>query len=187
MYIDSTTTDLVDTAAEGLQLVDVNTFTTANNNLVKAMRVGMHVKKNDGTNVGFYVFQLDDGASKTTGGHAITTANVGVTSANGLNDGVVSTVATEAFSNTKIKNYADDTTPTIANAAVEGSATSLVAGTNGTSLYDFTGTNDICQIDIYIWMEGCDEECTAADSVDFANFAKAINFGFCVGNPSAGK
>ena len=185
LYIDSTTTGLVDTAEEGLQTVNVNTFTTANNNLVKAMRVGMHVKKSDGTNVGFYVFQLDSGASDTTGGHAITTANVGVASANGLNGGVVSTTATEAFSNTKIKNYTT-TIPTIASAAVEGSATSLVAGTSGTSLYDFTGANDICQIDIYIWMEGCDEECTAADSVEFATFAKAINFGFCVGNPSTG-
>lgn len=182
LYIDSTTTGLSGSTVSTLTPIDVTTFTTANSNLVRAMRVGMLVQDTTGYK-GFYVFQLDSTDSSVTGGNQITTKDVGVANADGLNGGVDSTTSTAAFTNTKITNYSSGI-PTIASAAVAGSATSLVAGTGGTSLYEFAKAGDICTIDIYVWMEGCDKQCTAADSIDFASFASYMNFGFCVGNPT---
>ena len=51
------------------------------------------------------------------------------------------------------------------------------------TLYAFANPEDVCTVTAYIWMEGCDEDCTAANITTLTGEANKINavFGFCAG------
>ncbi len=182
LYLDSTSTGLVDKKQNGVQTI-VSKFSDSTNDLVKAMRIGILVSDTDGSNGKFFVYQLNGAESANKANTTATTLTV--PSADGLTAGVASTTDTANFTNTNIATF-DKTIPTLDSQTVKGEASALAkAGTNVKSLYDFsvTGENNKqeCKAVIYIWMEGCDYDTVAANTTAFKDFANKIQLGFCVG------
>ena len=50
-------------------------------------------------------------------------------------------------------------------------------------LYSFANPNDVCKVTVYIWMEGCDYDCTnntVSEIIGGTNKIE-VNLGFCAG------
>lgn len=179
--------------------------------LVKTLRVGLQVTKVTGKiastedgdrnnlrkNGNFFVYQLDgtnidtevittkqnsaDGVSSaigpTSSDDSAITASTGV--ANLAND-----------ANTKItafKSLVSNRVPVIKNMMVAGDSMGIVGDVekaDGTSKSIATvDANDVVEVDIYIWMEGCDGDVAAVNLNEFNSaMIPGIQFGFCLGN-----
>ena len=181
--------------------------------LVKTLRVGMQVTtvtsspsessddvtdRNTARKTGnFYVYQLNGNAISS---EVITTtqdnAN-GVTAAIGPTESDAAQIIASAGTanlnsnnNTKITafdNLVSNAVPVITDMMVAGDSTGIVANVdkNGTVSKSIAtvAANAIVEVDIYIWMEGCDGD-VAAVNLDQFNSANipGIQFGFCLGN-----
>ena len=183
LYFDSTTTGLVSKDASGVQTT-ITKFSDETNDLIKALRIGVLVSDKDGSNGQFFVYQLNSAESTQKANTTATTLTAA--SANGLNAGVVSTTNTAAFTADNIKTFAENTLPVLDTQSVAGNPTALAEATSSNiPLYQFsvTGTNnkEECKAVIYIWMEGCDYDTVAANTLAFKSFAQKIQLGFCVG------
>ena len=53
-----------------------------------------------------------------------------------------------------------------------------VTASKGQKLFDFANPNDVCKIDIYVWIEGCDHDTNADIAADLENAANAISAKF---------
>ncbi len=182
LYLDSTSTGLVDGTKTGVQNA-ITKFSESDNDLVKAMRIGILVSDKDGKNGKFFVYRLNDTESTNKANTTATTLTAA--SANGLTAGVASTTDTTTFTNANIATFGTSI-PTLDSQTVQGNASALAtAGTDVKPLYDFsvTGANnkEECKAVIYIWMEGCDYDTVAANTTAFKQFANKIQLGFCVG------
>lgn len=188
LYFDSTATGLVANSTTGAQTTGITKFSDSDNELVKALRIGVLVSDTDGTNGKFYVFQLNNQESTNKANTTATTLTAG--SANGLTAGVASATNTAEFTSANIATFSSGI-PTLDASSVAGNASALAtAGSGAVSLYDFsvTGTSnkEECKAVIYIWMEGCDYDTVAANTNlengnAFKDFASKIQLGFCVG------
>ena len=188
LYFDSTATGLVANSTTGAQTTGITKFSASDNELVKALRIGVLVSDTNGTNGKFYVFQLNDTESTNKANTTATTLTAA--SANGLTAGVASETDTAAFTSGNIATFTSGI-PTLDASSVAGDASALAtAGAGAVSLYDFSvtgsGNKEECKAVIYIWMEGCDYDTVAAntnltDGKAFKDFASKIQLGFCVG------
>ena len=190
LYFDADMTGLTDKNENGeQQTTNITKFSASDNELVKAMRIGVLVSKPDGTEGKFYVFQLN--STPSTNKANTTATNLIGAGADGLRAGTDSTTTTALFTTDNIATFKNNTLPTLDASAVSGSANALATATaNSVALYNFsvTGTNDKaeCKAVIYIWMEGCDYDTVAANTnltngKAFKDFASKIQLGFCVG------
>ena len=146
-----------------LYLDDATTFTAKNTEMLKTMRLGLVV--DDGTNKTTFIYQLDDGTD-ASGTRGNTTKDS--TGADGITQAVNAsgTVANIVTTNTNVVKLPLATGST--------DTTSMIT-TTGTAdkLYSFAKAGDIVNITAYVWMEGCDYDCTASESAYF-NMNKAI-------------
>ena len=189
LYFDASTTGLV-TKASTTGPLTASKFSTATGDtaeILKAMRIGVLISDENGSNGQFYVYQLN--STPSTQAVNTTATTLTAASANGLTAGVMSTTDTAEFTTANIANF-DSGLPVLDDQAVTASATALAdsAATSGkTPLYQFTVTGNtasdksVCKAVIYIWMEGCDYDTVAANTVNFAKFASEIQLGFCLG------
>ena len=70
--------------------------------------------------------------------------------------------------------------PVIADKMVAGSPTGIVSISSADKLAT-VAANDVVQVDVYIWMEGCDYDVIAANLNEFnAANIPGIQFGFCL-------
>lgn len=179
LYFDAASTGLIDSTTSAFK-----TFGSSTNDVIKALRVGVLVSDEDGTNGKFFVYQLNSDATTAKSNTTATTLTAG--SADGLKAGVVSTTDTANFDANKIVTFESNTLPLLDNQCATASANSLASvDASIKPLYNFsvTGTNDkaVCKVVIYLWMEGCDYDTVAANTVAFSTFADKIQFGFCLG------
>ena len=174
--------------------------------LVKTLRVGLQVtnitSKDDtaianarasSTDSKFFVYQLASGQLTS---HASTTnlndAN-GVTAAIGPMESETGTIVasgstanltatgnnTLGFANATAGTGSNEV-PVIADRMVAGSSTGIVTRGGADNLVT-VAANDVVQVDIYIWMEGCDYDVIAANLNEFnAANIPGIQFGFCL-------
>ena len=188
LYFDSTTTGLVADTTSGEQTSGITKFSASDNELVKALRIGVLVSDKDGTNGKFYVFQLN--STESTNEANTTATTLTAASANGLNAGVASTTDTAAFTSDNIATFSSSSIPTLDASAVAGDAAALAtAGEGAVSLYDFSVTGisnkEECKAVIYIWMEGCDEDTVSANIASFnLGIFTGLQLGFCLGMAS---
>lgn len=147
--------------------------------LVKTLRVGFYVTNltTSGTPA-FKVYQLNNNyINDGTKGNTTTGNADGLTTAVGpAYDASAITTATALTPVSVTHNTV------ITNVMATGSANGLAA--DGTPSYALASVkaNDELQVDIYIWMEGCDEDVLAANLVEFVNgCVPGIQFGFCIG------
>ena len=169
-------------------------------NLLKTMRVGFMVtqKADDRSAIEsqkFYVYQLDgtliNGTAVTgTSYNTSTIEGDGISEVNGVAAGI-------SAKSLKPANYSKDAVlaenfaavgytsiPVFNTQTATGSQTALATGTEGKQVLATVDPNEEIQVDIYLWMEGCDYDTTAANSALFATTIKNIQFGFCVGAAS---
>lgn len=183
---------LVKTLRVGMQVTPVTSNPTASTDDVTARNTA----RKDGK---FYVYQLN---RDLISNEVITTtqnnAN-GVTAAIGPKSddsriessaGIANLNTDDNTTITAFANLVSDAVPVITDMMVEGDSTGIVAnvaknGTVSKSIAAVTA-NDIVEVDIYIWMEGCDGD-VAAVNLDKFNSAMipGIRFGFCLGNDVA--
>jgi hypothetical protein len=77
---------------------------------------------------------------------------------------------------------------TIMDYAAAGTASTLVTTTNqsGKDVLAKMSANEVVKCDIYVWMEGCDEDTVAANITSFSGAGiSGLQFGFCLGEVSA--
>lgn len=82
-----------------------------------------------------------------------------------------------------VNNYISETgIPLLEDCAIQGSETSLVSAGNVKPLIQNTIANIPYKVDVYIWMEGCDEDTVSAniDSFNLGIFT-GLQLGFCLG------
>ena len=149
--------------------------------LDKTLRVALVVTDKKGYNKTFF-YQVDgekgNGTANTTNGTADGVAKA-------VKDGSKS--GTEALDVISTDNMSKDGKVPVLT-TVNATSSALVKKTDATTakvdtLYAFANPEDVCTVTAYIWMEGCDEDCTAANITTLTGEANKINaiFGFCAG------
>lgn len=152
--------------------------------LLKTMRVGLMVTKNDGKSDeahAFYVYQIIGNLIDATGATShTTTKKYGTYNVDGVSYSAgVSGVGIPNFASL----LANGQVPLIMDCTANGKSGGL-ADISSTSqpLASVTAGEEI-KVDIYLWMEGCDYDTTAANSEAFSTQIDGIQFGFCIGAP----
>jgi hypothetical protein len=157
--------------------------------LLKTMRIGLLVTQGTGTDATrtWHEYQLvsgyidKDNAANTTlnensGAEGITKAVSVLDSKNAVATNS-SPVVKEYVSSVKTMSG-----KTIADYAIEGLDSSLAAATTDADLIATASVNEEIQVDIYIWMEGCDEDTVAANISSFSGTGvSGLQLGFCLG------
>lgn len=166
--------------------------------LVKTMRVGFMVTqmKDNRTDIEsqkFYVYQLDgtlinDTPVTGTSYNTSTIEGEGISEVNGVAAGIsAKTLKPANYSATTSANFAAvgyTSIPVFNTQTATGSQTALATNTADKQVLATVDPNEEIQVDIYLWMEGCDYDTTAANSALFATTIENIQFGFCVGAAS---
>ena len=181
LYLDSDNTGIWSTEGGTGTLTKFDAVSNANDlALLETMRVGFVVTQKTASGAAansqrMYVYQLNATEAATTANRFNTTIN----NADGIKTGTNSetTVANLTFANMDSDSVKALTDDVMANGAATAMATTSVASDSFATL----AANEEVQVDIYIWMEGCDYETTAANSGDFAAAIQGIGFGFCIG------
>jgi hypothetical protein len=183
-------------AGTQLYLDDKTTFTMgtgSNSEMLKAMRFAMII--NDGTATPTtYIYQLANANASSSYDTSINNA----TAVNGLTKAIATateydtttdpaTVTTPAtvgnISATNIATPGTTSVPLIAKATTPANGNTFVSTLNGADLlYTFANADDIVNITVYIWMEGCDYDCNSAVVSEITGQTLTANFGFAVAN-----
>lgn len=165
--------------------------------LAKTLRLGLVVNKKGETgnaNKQVFIYEVD---TTTTGDKAANTTDG--TDANGIKNAIKCTYTASA-ANTPIAadkatvaaidaaNYASNAIATLAASSVAVTDVSALTSVSGiTPLYEFTNPEEICTITAYIWMEGCDYDCNAANLATLVGDSNSlvVTLGFCAGQAAA--
>jgi hypothetical protein len=187
------TTNLTkDTTLTLEKATEYNENLTSAQALLKTMRIGLLVTQGTGTDATrtWHEYQLvsdyivDKNAKNTT--LDADSGAEGITKAVSVFD-KDSKVATN--SSPVVQNYVSSVKTmsgkTIADYAIEGLDSSLATATSDADLIATASVNEEIQVDIYIWMEGCDEDTVAANISSFSGTGvSGLQLGFCLGEVS---
>ena len=180
-------------STDALNLVDAQS-------LLKTLRVGLMVTDtNDEYNAtnnedvkGFYVYTLgnDEALGSATESINTTTGDAnGITAVIGPDTGKAegaSLTKTTINDTTVFANGTDTGVPNISTAIATGSSNAFATDTSSKVAIAEVGANHIVQVDVYIWMEGCDYDVTSGNLEKFAESTiPGMSFGFCVGAAQA--
>ena len=185
IYLDNTTTGIYDTTLTKFSAVTDN----ATKALLETMRVGFVVTQGSGESIQrrVYIYQLNATSSGTGYNYNTTMSN-----ANGLTTATNSENSVAALAS--VNNYHTSTGDTDPNPTgiialtdsvmATGAQTSMATAPTTDAAKNTLATvaaNEEIQVDIYMWMEGCDYDTTAANSAQFQTTIQGIQFGFCIG------
>lgn len=162
-------------AGSKLYLDKETTFTPntgANSDFLKTLRLGLVVS--DNTKKKTFIYQVDTGTLASSYDTSIdsTTAVNGITKAIGTdgNEANINVDNTAAIGGLLLAD-----TPT--------STTAFVTETNSADLlYTFANSGDVVNVEVYIWMEGCDYDCNAAMVASITSQKVLAKLGFAVAN-----
>ena len=169
IYLDNTTTGIWDGS-------NLRKFSDATNDatlkLLETMRVGFVVTQNNFSRV--YIYQLN-ATSSGSGFNYNTTMN----NADGLTTATDSENSVGALSG--VTNYNNGIIALTDAVMATGASSAMATGTESADVLATVAANEEIQVDIYMWMEGCDYDTTAANSAQFKTTIQGIQFGFCIG------
>jgi hypothetical protein len=107
---------------------------------------------------------------------AVSAVNTGKTSATGSSPVVAA-----------ITNQKTMTDKTMEDYAIAGSQSAIATATDAADLIAAVSANEEVQVDIYVWMEGCDQDTVAANITTFSGTGvSGLQFGFCLGAVPSG-
>ena len=175
IYLDNTTTGIYDTSLTKFSAV----ADTATKALLETMRVGFVVTKGSGLSATrtVFIYQLNNGDSGS--GYRYNTT---MSDANGLTTATNSENSVGELSS--VANYNSGIVALTDAVMATGAATSMATAPTTDADKNTLATvaaNEEIQVDIYMWMEGCDHDTTAANSAQFQTTIQGIQFGFCIG------
>ena len=174
-------------SALGTTVTSGHTLTVAEEayDLVKTLRVALVVTQTPAststTTRSVYFYELNNGLIDTSATDA-TSYNTTINSANGLSAGTSGTSSTADYATSDIKNLKNGSIKTIDSSMAKGAPTALASETDDADVLAVVAANEEIQVDIYMWMEGCDYDTTAANSAKFNTTIQGLQFGFCVGS-----
>lgn len=154
--------------------------------LLQTMRVAFVVTPSDkevgSTNSKVFIYQLNESTSGT--GFAYNTTMQHTTS--GDVDGLKYATSGEATVGelSSVNNYNNGIVALTDAVMATGAPTSMATAPETDADKNTLATvaaNEEVQVDIYMWMEGCDYDTTAANSAQFQTTIQGIQFGFCIG------
>lgn len=189
--------DVVKTTATTPKAVTYNANVDKARAMLKTLRVGLvltHDVNGEETLDSVNIYQLVS-APINSANSAITTSGAG--GANGITKAAGVTISgsnyvTGAESDVgyagatlagNVSNYVAETgIPLLEDCAIQGSETGLVSAGGVKPLIQNTIANIPYKVDVYIWMEGCDEDTVSAniDSFNLGIFT-GLQLGFCLG------
>lgn len=187
LYLDSDNTGIWSDVGGTGTLTKFDAVSNANDlALLETMRVGFVVTQKTASGAAadsqkMYVYQLNATAAATTANRFNTTMKLSTT---GDVDGIKNatsgpaSVAAVTFKNLDATSSVKALTDAV---MADGAATAMAVTTGTSDSFATLAANEEVQVDIYIWMEGCDYDTTAANSGDFAAAIQGIGFGFCIG------
>lgn len=161
--------------------------------LVKTLRVGYVVTQSQANKAtadsnSFFVYQL---ASTAIGGASV---NSSTGTANGVKNAVGPTVVSATAGATavsatpadyvaaQVNNYASDAIPVLTDAGMATGSQSGLCTAGTIDPFATVNADEIVQVDIYVWMEGCDHDTVAGNLSSFsAATLNGMQFGFCAG------
>lgn len=175
IYLDNTTTGIYDTSLTKFSAV----ADTATKALLETMRVGFVVTQGSGPSATrkVFIYQLNTGDSGTGFRYNTTMSDAdGLTTATNSENSVGELSSVENY-NSGIVALTD---AVMATGAATSMATAPTTDADDNTLATVAANEEI-QVDIYMWMEGCDHDTTAANSAQFKTTIQGIQFGFCIG------
>lgn len=171
IYLDNTSTGIWNSSLT--KFSDVSD--SATKALLETMRVGFVVTQSGSRRV--YIYQLNNTSSGSGFNYNTTMSN-----ADGLTTATNSETTVGALSS--VNNYNSGIVALTDAVMATGATTSMAAApttdADKNTLATVTANEEI-QVDIYMWMEGCDHDTTAANSAQFQTTIQGIQFGFCIG------
>lgn len=173
-------------AAQACKLyLDTDTkFTGTTGTMNKTLRLALVVKKSDGTHAKTVIYQVDKEANTTDANRYNTT----LSSTN--SDGIAKAVSAVGADDAVTAANMAVTVPTDKDIVAAGLLATADPnnGLNPTVgdaevLYTFENPNEVCKVTAYIWMEGCDYDCTNNTVSEITGDANKVvaNLGFCAG------
>jgi hypothetical protein len=159
--------------------------------LLKTLRIGLLVTKTttSGKTRTWHEYQLDN---VTFSANTANTTSSTDTAATGITEAVSATTTSSTPATDSVVNVASITNAqTMTDKTIESWA--IASDTAGVVEYDASttdviatvDTNEEVQVDIYIWMEGCDVDTVAAHINDFSGAGvSGLQIGFCLGEAS---
>ncbi len=161
------------------------TFTGTAGTMNKTLRLALVVKKSDNSHVKTVIYQVDRAANGTAANRFNTTlASTGC-------DGIATAVSAVGLEDAVTAAAMAVTVPTEYDIVTQGllATADPTNGLNPTTLenadvlYEFRQPNEVCKVTAYIWMEGCDYDCTNNTVSEITGAANKVvaNLGFCAG------
>lgn len=196
-FIKTNPDDIVKTSSISPNALKYNANVDKARAMLKTLRVGMvitHYVEAVETLDSVNIYQLV-GEPINASNSAITTSGVGgangITKAAGVtinsSDYITGAESDSGYSGStlasNVKNYvAGSGIPLLENCTIQGSETGLVSSGGVKPLIENTIANIPYKVDVYIWMEGCDEDTVSAniDSFNLGIFT-GLQLGFCLG------
>lgn len=165
--------------------------TGANNTMNKVLRLALVVSKSDGTFVDTFIYQIDPQANSNP--YNTTLASLQCEGINKAVSGMTKAQESDTFGTPTAGNLVSAATKAVHLDGGTGKGTALATSdsndglnaTVGTAdvLYKFTQNNEVCKIKAYIWMEGCDFDCTndTVNEITGRDNVITATLGFCAG------
>jgi hypothetical protein len=189
-----TTTNLNTTTTPKLADAEAyNEKLTSAQALLKTMRVGLLVSQTSGetTTRTWHEYQLATANINST--NAVNTTVSSTSGADGITKAVsvgtgTPTNATPTVADIKNVSTVTMTSKTIEDYAITGSQSTIAefASSATPDKIAAVAVNEEVQVDIYIWMEGCDYDTVAANITSFSGTGvSGLQLGFCLGTQAA--
>lgn len=142
---------------------------TANEDVLATLRLGLVV---DGKT---YIYQID-------GNNLVSTYDTSINAATDVNGIAKAIDSTGAAADITVNN-ASGGVGVLPLATTPTSGTAFVSATNGADLlYTFQNADEVVNIKVYIWMEGCDYDCNSAMVSTITAQKVLATLGFAVSN-----
>jgi len=168
LYLDSETTFTMGVDDNGMPN-DTSDDITADDDVLATLRLGLVV---DGKT---YIYQI-------VGTNLASTYDTSINAATAVNGIAKAIDSTGAAANLNVDN-ASGGVGVLPLATAPTSGTTFVTATNSADLlYTFANADDVVNIKVYIWMEGCDYDCNSAMVSTITAQKVLANLGFAVAN-----
>lgn len=182
-FSDYTKVDTSSLSGEQLAAAQANNAALA---LLETMRVAFVVTPSDKTpsttNSKIFIYQLNGTSSGTGFAYNTTMQKTTNGDVNGLQFATSGEATVGALSS--VNNYNNGivalTDAVMATGAQTSMAIAPTTDADKNTLAEVAANGEV-QVDIYMWMEGCDYDTTAANSAQFQTTIQGIQFGFCIG------
>lgn len=172
LYLDSDTV---------IKVLQSDGQTEGSGNINKVVRMALTVTGTSGNKT--FIYQMDGDTGNGTATTKLNTSIDHASTANGVqyainSSGAAAQITGDNLSSSKVKQ--------LATASAAGNTTLLTTLNSADKLYSFAGADEICTVTAYVWMEGSDYDCNAAETTNFLKEGERLHAVLSFAAASAG-